>query len=342
MTVLGLDIGGANLKAADARGTAVARPFEVWRHSQRLAEALGALIDGLPGRYDTLAVTMTAELCDCFRTKRAGVDAVLDAVEAVAAGREVRVWRTDGRFVGVAEARAAPLLTAASNWAALAALVAEGRPGRTLLIDVGSTTADCVPLRDGMSAARGMTDPERLAAGELVYTGVRRTPVCAAVRTVPWRGAEVPVAAELFATTLDAHLLLGNLPADPDDRGTADGRPATREFAAERLARVICADAEMLSADEIRTIAAAVAERQAADLRAAVSRVTAGWPPGWAAVVSGAGEFLARAALPAGTPVTSLRDTLGAALSEVAPAYAVAVLADRAASLIPRTAGSDR
>lgn len=342
MTVLGLDIGGANLKAADARGAAVSQPFEVWRHPHRLAEALGALIGGLPVRYDTLAVAMTAELCDCFRTKREGVNAVLDAVEAVAAGRAVRVWRTDARFASVGEARAAPLLTAASNWAALAALVAEGRPGRTLLIDVGSTTADVVPLCDGVSAARGATDPERLAAGELVYTGVRRTPVCAAVRTVPWRGAEVPVAAELFATTLDAHLLLGNLPADPDDRGTADGRPATREFAAERLARVIAADAEMLTADEIRIIAAAVAERQAADLRAAVARVTAGWPPGWGAVVSGAGEFLARAALPAGTPVNSLREALGAALSEVAPAYAVALLAERAASVIPHTAGSGR
>ena len=44
------------------------------------------------------AVTMTAELCDCYPTKAVGVSAVLDAVAAALPGRSVVVWGVDGEF----------------------------------------------------------------------------------------------------------------------------------------------------------------------------------------------------------------------------------------------------
>ena len=39
-SVLGLDIGGANLKAAHTGGTVVTRPFELWRRPGELPDAL--------------------------------------------------------------------------------------------------------------------------------------------------------------------------------------------------------------------------------------------------------------------------------------------------------------
>src|SRR5262245_28908054 len=95
---LGLDIGGANLKAAHATGATRLRPFALWKDPRGLAGALRDLLAGLPAA-DALAVTMTGELCDCFPSKREGVHAILDAVADVAEGRDVRVWRTDGRLV---------------------------------------------------------------------------------------------------------------------------------------------------------------------------------------------------------------------------------------------------
>ena len=53
---------------------------------------------------------MTAELADCFRTKREGVDAVLAAVELAAAAIPVHVWQTNGRFVTPSEAPQKTLL----------------------------------------------------------------------------------------------------------------------------------------------------------------------------------------------------------------------------------------
>src|SRR5678816_634958 len=65
-----------------------------------------------------LAVTMTAELADCFVTKAEGMSYILDQLESI--GRSVSVWSTSGQFVSGEEARQQPMLVAAANWHALA------------------------------------------------------------------------------------------------------------------------------------------------------------------------------------------------------------------------------
>src|SRR6185295_4024495 len=125
----------------------------------------------------------------------------------------------------------------------------------------------------GRVAARGRTDPSRLLSGELVYTGAVRTPAEALVRDVPLWGGRAAVSAEGFATVGDAHVWLGRL--DPADytAPTADGRAVTRELAGERLARLVCGDREMLSADDINAIARCVVEAQLDLVAAAIERV---------------------------------------------------------------------
>jgi hypothetical protein len=322
---IGLDIGGANLKAATDHGIAIARPFELWKHPAALSPALGRLIAELPPAR-TVAVTMTGELCDCFATKRDGVRHILDAVAAVVQRSRVVVWCTAGTFLSLDDARAAPLDVAAANWHALATFA--GRltgASPALLVDTGSTTTDVIPLLAGRPAAIGRTDPERLRSRELVYTGARRTPVCAVLGEA--------VAAELFATTHDVHVLLGNLPEDPNDCATADGRPATRRFAHARLARMLGGDAEITSVDETLTLAHAVLARQRTIIVAAMTAVAGRMPaPPRMVLLAGSGEFLARAAVEefaAGVPVqaTALSKRIGPSASEAACAYAVAVLA---------------
>src|SRR4029077_20740111 len=178
LSVLGLDIGGANVKVAHSDGAAALQPFELWKNPGALAALCRDLLSR-QSAFDCLAVTMTGELCDCFATKRDGVAAILDAVTAVGGKYPVRVWQSDGRLVDVATAKAMPLQTAAANWLALAEYAGRYLPeGPGLLVDVGSTTTDIVPLDDGRPIPLGRTDLERLRSGELVYTGVRRTPVC--------------------------------------------------------------------------------------------------------------------------------------------------------------------
>ncbi len=336
MRVVGLDIGGANLKAADADGRAITRPFAVWKSPDRLAAEIDALLAGF-NPPELLAVTMTAELADCYRTKRDGVDAILSSIELAAGGTTVQVWQTNGRFVSPAEARAEPLLTAAANWHALATFLGSIAPaGTALLIDIGTTTCDIIPLADGQPVPTGRTDRERLQSGELVYTGVRRTPVCAVAGSVPFRGGWCPVMAELFATTLDVYLTTGDLLEDPLDCDTADGRPATVSCARDRLARCVGCDSDEFSSEDAETAARGLAEAQRRHISSALEAVLRGQllMPG-RLFLSGVGSFVGRRVLAscpqlADVATVSLLEIFGPAVAEAACAFAVARLAAQA------------
>jgi probable H4MPT-linked C1 transfer pathway protein len=331
VSIVALDIGGANLKAADGLGYARSRPFALWRTPELLAVELQRLIDESPPS-DRLAVTMTGELADCYAIKAIGVRSILKAVESAAAGRSIVVYLTTGKWATLDEARETPLLAAASNWRALATYAnrfASSWPA--LLIDMGSTTADLIPLHESGPCPGGLTDTERLVSGELVYTGVERTPLSAIVRQLPWRGETCPVASELFATSADAYVLLDATPENALSIDTADGRPLTRSAAHARMARMICADTTLFTEADAQAAAIAVRDAQLAMLETAGRNVTArlGQPP-QTLILSGQGEFLLRqlaARLPWRCEVLSLTKELGANVSRCAPAHALAVLA---------------
>lgn len=333
MLVVGLDIGGANLKAASTAGSAHSEPFAIWRAPGELAARLKSLLARFP-RPDLLAMTMTAELADCFATKSEGVAAIIAATVAAADGVPIVVWQTSGEFATPNEATTNPRQVAAANWQALATWAGRLAPrGNGLLLDIGSTTTDIIPLHDGIPAARGRTDLERLVNHELLYTGFSRTPLCAVAATVPVHGRPCPVAAELFATTLDVYLLLGLIPEDPADVTTADGRPATIPRAHDRIARMVCCDREEIDLDSARSIAGAFAAAQQAQIALAIDSIASRTSDPFASiVVAGSGARLARQVLceiqaSHNAQLISLADALAPELAEAACAYAVAVLA---------------
>ena len=331
MSFLGLDIGGANLKVADGAGYAASVKLPIWRRPEQLEEELRRLIANAPD-LPRLAITMTAELADCFDGKVEGVTAVLDAVDAAAAGRPVRVYRNDGRLVSPPVIRTKPLSAAATNWHALGRFAARWRgDGLGMLIDVGSSTCDVIPLLDPDDFPAAHTDAERLALGELVYQGVERTPVCAVISELPFKDGWCSVARELFATTLDVSLLLKQIPEDPANTDTADGRPATKSAARRRMSRMICANDDEFNHRDAVKMAQAVFDAQTALLAGAMQQVADRVGAPGRVIFSGHGEQLGRAALArCGWEVEtlSLGLHLGVAISRCAPAHALAVLAN--------------
>jgi (4-(4-[2-(gamma-L-glutamylamino)ethyl]phenoxymethyl)furan-2-yl)methanamine synthase len=297
--VIGLDVGGANTKAAVVEAEKplrlVSEPFEVWREPEAMAgviaEVVGRLgLDGAP-----VALTTTAELVDVFASKREGVLFVLDAARRALPGRRLRVITTTGELIGLDAARVAPLRCAAANWMATALLIARSVPD-AILLDCGSTTTDVIPIVAGEVVARGRTDVERLLSGELVYTGALRTNIAAIVSNVPIGGRPCPVSSELFAISADAHLLRGSLTRERCTCTFPDGRGASLAEVRARLARVVCADPDQLSEGDIDAIAAAVEEAQVASIAAALARVAEPLPRGIGVIAVGAGAFLVRAA----------------------------------------------
>ena len=335
---LALDVGGANLKAAHSQEIVRSLPFALWRDPGSLASRLKTLVEGFPP-FDAVALTTTAELCDCFETKTQGVLSILDSVEQAFPTKALKVWCTNGRFLSSREVRDRPVLAAAANWLALATCVARKiGPEPAILIDIGSTTTDLVPLINGEVLARGRTDTERLQTCELVYAGVRRTPLCALATSLPFRSRQTGLAAELFATTLDVFLMLGDLAENFEDHETADGRPATRVAARARLARMIGADCDHFSWEDAVAFAEecqkSLLDRLACATHVMIetlsTKVTL-------AVLSGTGEFLARRLVErvfgGKLRVTRLSDIWGAPASEVGCARALLALVEQESAL---------
>lgn len=305
MGILGLDIGGANVKAVrldrDAGGgtmaTTVGTPLEVWRDPSLLVgelSALGRKLDA--GTCSHAALTMTAELCDSFTTKREGVNFICGAVREAFPGLDISVLDvTTGTWVRLDRVAANPLHFAANNWMASALHAVQTHPD-ALLIDVGSTTTDIIPLAGGRVAAVGRTDTERLDRGELVYCGVLRSNPNTLVHTVPVRGSLCRVADERFSLMADVHLLLGNITEADYTCATADGRGVGPEAARMRLARLVCADGEMLGMADVVCMARAVYEAQLFRVIRAALQVLSGLDaaqrPGMV-LAAGSGAFVA-------------------------------------------------
>jgi len=300
--VIGWDVGGANIKAALVERVdhvdpkAIERPFALWREPQRLTDVLVETAAHL-GPTSHMAVTMTAELADCFATKREGVHFVLASLRRAFPDVTLWIYGLDGSFHSVEAARERPYHVAAANWLA-STTVAARTFADAVFIDVGSTTTDIIPIVRGRVVSQGRCDVARLRSGELVYTGALRTPICAILRSVPLCGGRHRVAAEHFAIAADAHVWLGRIDEHEYTCETPDGRGRSRLEAAARIARMVCADRETLKSDDITAIAESVARAQvqqiAVGIRQVLRRVGVDRPH--EAILVGCGRFLARAA----------------------------------------------
>jgi probable H4MPT-linked C1 transfer pathway protein len=330
--IVGWDIGGVNTKATRltlepaVSGLSLCLPYELQRDPSELKPTLQSAALQLGTRMEDLhAITMTAELSQAFRTKREGVGFILDALEETFSPDRLHVYTVAGKFVSPQEARRQPFDVAASNWSATAHWVGTLTP-TCVLIDTGTTTTDLIPIVDGTVSAQGRTDPERLGSGELVYTGVLRTPVEAVARQVPLRGRPTGLASEAFALMGDVYLWLGNLRSEDYTCPTPDGRPPTRSYAGERLARAVCADGEMLNEADLDGIAAALNLAQQQRITHALLSIRRRHPRIDTAVVTGLGSFVGmQAAHGAGLTINLLSDGTGTP-PQAAPATAVAWL----------------
>ena len=302
LTFLGWDIGGVHIKAVRIdwqKGkiidTRIAiHPLEMWHEYTNLSAILRDVgVDlGLDG-VRAMAVTMTAELSDAFRSKREGVLFILDAIGSAFPGIPVYLLNIDGDIVKQKEGLN-PLDYAATNWLASAQYLAT-RHSDFILMDVGSTTTDIIPVSKGRVVSRGRTDIERLASGELVYSGILRSNPDTVTSQVPIQGQMCRVAAESFTNMGDVYLILGHVTQEEYSCPTPDGRAKTAVAAAERLARFVCADAETLDSEQIFKLARYLFEKQLEKMTEALLQVLSAQEDGYRlpVIAAGAGSFLA-------------------------------------------------
>jgi len=314
--ILGLDIGGANTKAASSDGLFSESVYlPLWKHAP-LDEVLGRFAARRP---QAVAVVITGELADCFSCKLEGITSLTGAVKQ-AFSCPVYFWGANGF------AWTDSLELAAANWAASAALLSQ-EMGDCLFVDMGSTTTDLIPIRGGRTPA-AKTDFLRLAGGDLVYMGLLRTRLDSLLPAAQIKGKNVPLAPEFFAIMADARLALGRISEERYTCETPDGAGKDREAALRRLARSVCADLEEIGEAAALAIAEQACERQKSTLVAALERQVERHEL-TNVVAAGIGEgLIAEAAAFLGLDCLRLSQMYGAAISDVFPAYAVAKLAE--------------
>ena len=294
----GWDLGGAHLKvalAADERriDQVVQVPCPLWQGLEHLSRAVDSLRDRLSGAR-CHGVTMTGELVDLFDNRAEGVTRLIEAMAQAFPGDQLLIYGGAAGFLSPEHAARRPLDVASANWHASVRFAA-GRLAQGLFVDIGSTTSDIVPFRDGTVVAAGASDAERLAAEELVYTGVTRTPVMAVAEEAPFDGARQGLMAEVFATMADVYRLTGALPEDADQHPAADGRDKSVLASRRRLARMLGRDVESATPAAWARVADYLAERQLQRLWQACQRVLSRGllDPDAPLVAAGVGRFLA-------------------------------------------------
>lgn len=282
----GLDVGGAHLKIARAetgRVTAVEQiPCPLWQGMTHLEQALATARPLLAGA-ETIAITMTGELSDLFADRREGVETLVLKLDGEF-GSRARYWMGLRSFGTASDAIAHYMDVASTNFLATATLVARHH-ANALLVDMGSTTTDIIAITDGAPNVVGLTDADRLASFELVYTGFTRTAVMGVATSAEFRGRRQGLCREYLATMADVRRILGQLPDGLDQHATADGRGKSVPESIARLARMFGRDTADGLFEDWKAAAAVIVEAQLLS------------------IAEGCEFVIARAAVPSGAPV---------------------------------------
>ncbi|HWQ65092.1 MAG TPA: hydantoinase/oxoprolinase family protein [Methanospirillum sp.] len=244
--MIGIDVGGANLKVVDSSGVHI-HYCPLWQEAP-----IQELLTPYAGS-ENAAVVMSGELADCFSSKQEGIEFIVSEVKAVFP--DAIFYGMDGKF----HTSAVPQL-AAANWLAMADMLRHRYPG-AVLVDMGSTTTDIIPL-NAFDSMIGQTDLTRLQQGYLVYCGLLRTNVATLIQTAEVNGLNTPVSTEYFASTGDVYVALNRINEDLFSADTADRKGTDRTSCMRRLARVVCADLEEIGESGALDIAISVYKTQ--------------------------------------------------------------------------------
>lgn len=294
MDIFTIDIGGAFIKTSLLAGNKK-KPrrkiiaFELWKEPKKLEERLKSI---KPKKKATVAITMTGELCDCFKSRASGVRHIAKSAESVF-GKSTKFFAVGGNLLSAREAIKSWREVASANWA-ITPLWLSVSFKNFLHVDIGSTTTDLTPVKNGKIANKGFCDFDRLANGELLYTGYLRTPVPAVVNAVTVGKLKIPISSETFAIMGDLHLISGSIKPRRYNCATPDGAGKTAPAALTRLARTLLAERGDLGDSLLKKIANDIALTQRENIVSAAKRFRL------KAIATGTGAFILDGAFKSG------------------------------------------
>ena len=237
MKIIGWDIGGAHIKAAKIdfkkKTSKTAQIYSpIWKNKNYLKKSI-TLIKKKLGKTNYHAITMTAELSDIFTDRKNGVKHVVNLSSKILGEKNIFFY-SKKIFLKKKSAIKKHFELNSMNWHATASFISNFFPN-CILVDIGSTTTDIIPIKNKEIISKGTSDYQRLKSNELIYLGVLRTPIQAVER-------KKNLINENFANLSDVYRVLNKIPTTVDLLPTLDKKTKNKHDSARRIARIFGKD----------------------------------------------------------------------------------------------------
>ena len=173
---IGIDIGGAHLKCIGIdknKNITYTKYFsyEMWVDKNSLKEKLHIINNDMKDIDACVGITMSAELCDSFKSRRIGGQFIVKACEILNFKKFF--------YSNHLEAFRPKIVLdeiMSMNWHSIGRLC-EKKIKNCLIIDFGSTTTDFLCIKNFKFQNKYFDDFSRLNNNELIYSGLIRTPL---------------------------------------------------------------------------------------------------------------------------------------------------------------------
>ena len=299
---LGLDIGGAHLKACLIKNDTFLKLIKadlfktpIWESKNSLVLILRKIEKQWNIRGDVqINITMTAEMADCFKNRREGVQNILSIIKRTLSAGNLKIYSAKG-LKNIKTTFKNYKQFASANWYATADILSKLEKN-CFLIDIGSTTTDIVPIKCGkILSPTSSTDHLRLQRGELVYLGVFRTSLSSIKKQLLFRSKMTNVIRENFASTADLFRLTEKINSKYDLYPTQDGKSKSKLATRQRLARIIGLDANDVTTEELNGFALQIKQIFVSEIIENLEKVRRHYSmcSGTPIIVTGSGKFLA-------------------------------------------------
>ena len=239
MKIIGWDIGGAHIKAVKidlqkktSKTEQIYSP--IWKNINNLKKSI-KLIKNKLGKTNYHAITMTAELSDIFSDRVNGVKYIVKLSSKILGEKNIFFY-SKKNFLKKKLAIKKTFELNSMNWHATASFISNSFPN-CILIDIGSTTTDIIPIKNKRIISKSVNDYQRLKSNELIYLGVLRTPIQAIKK-------KQNLINENFANLSDVYRILNKIPSSIDLFPTLDNKTKNKHDSARRIARIFGQDYE--------------------------------------------------------------------------------------------------
>ena len=244
MKIIGWDIGGAHIKASffDFKKSKIKTRqifFPIWRNYKKFIKTIALLEKKFP-KCDYHAVTTTAEISDIFKNRKTGVKKIINLFTQSVSQKKIFFYGKK-KFLRKKIALKKTHLIASMNWHASANFISKIFSD-CILLDIGSTTTDIIPIKNKKINLKSFTDFYRLNNSSLIYTGVLRTPITSITNSINFKKRKYKLMNENFATIGDVYRILGEIPKKVDLNETSDMKSKKKRASARRLSRLLGLD----------------------------------------------------------------------------------------------------